>query len=124
MKTGKPTVRTIAVTVTNVNEAPNTVADNNYLIGEAAILDTSGSATIEGVLFNDSDPENDPLTVTQINGASFTPGTPIVLNSTGGTSGDTLTMNSQWRIHLQYQQRVSGTGRHATSDRHLHLHGR
>ncbi|MFP8781509.1 Ig-like domain-containing protein, partial [Hydrogenophaga sp. RWCD_12] len=34
-------------------------------------------------LTNDSDPENEPLTITQINGSPIVPGTPVVINDPG-----------------------------------------
>ena len=61
----------ISVTVTDANEAPVAVVDN--------IVTSEDTIFAGNVLTNDSDPETDPLTVTLINGAAYTPGVTVVL---------------------------------------------
>ena len=65
---------------TRANEAPGAVADN---FSTAYITAVSGNVT-----GNDSDPEGQALTVSSINGSSYSVGTPIAL------AGGTLTMTS------------------------------
>ncbi len=70
---------TLVITVTPLNDPP-TATDNTNTTDEDTpvsgnvITDNSGPGI-------DADPENDTLTVTQIDGAAYTPGTPVTLAS-------------------------------------------
>ncbi|MGI9424532.1 MAG: tandem-95 repeat protein, partial [Hyphomicrobiaceae bacterium] len=70
---------TSTITVVPQNDSPdatdntNTVSEDSFVSGNS-ITDDSGSGV-------DSDPEGDALTVSQVNGAAFTPGIPIALAS-------------------------------------------
>jgi hypothetical protein len=44
-------------------------------------------------LTNDSDPEAQPLTITEVNGSPITPGTPVVINDPSGTPVGELVLN-------------------------------
>ena len=72
-------IQTIAINVTPVNDAPVAVADS-YTTNENAILSVPVGT---GLLGNDTDVDNahTALVVTQINGATYTPGQPITLAS-------------------------------------------
>jgi hypothetical protein len=63
---------TVTITVNSVNDPPVAVADT-YSVAEDNVLAPSAGT---GVLANDTDPENDPLTAQQVSGpthaASFT----------------------------------------------------
>ncbi|GGG05039.1 hypothetical protein GCM10010924_37030 [Rhizobium wenxiniae] len=65
----------VTINIGAVNDAP-VPADDTFAIDE------DGSATID-VLANDSDPDNDALTVTAINGQAISAGNPVAV--TGGT---------------------------------------
>ncbi len=67
------------ITVVPVNDAPVATDNTNSVVEGATvsgnmITDDSGAGT-------DSDPEGDTLAVTEVNGATFTPGVPVVLAS-------------------------------------------
>ncbi|MCU7842525.1 MAG: DUF4347 domain-containing protein [Candidatus Thiodiazotropha sp. (ex Monitilora ramsayi)] len=70
---------TSTITVNPQNDGPtatnntNTVSENGFVSGNV-ITDDSGSGI-------DSDPEGDPLQVTQVDGGAYTPGLPVTLAS-------------------------------------------
>ncbi|MEL0587155.1 MAG: tandem-95 repeat protein [Candidatus Thiodiazotropha sp. (ex. Lucinoma kazani)] len=72
-------VATTTITVNPLNDSPvatdntNTVSENSFVSGNA-ITDDSGSGI-------DSDPEGDVLQVSQVEGAAYTPGLPVILAS-------------------------------------------
>src|SRR5690606_38977987 len=68
---------TITVTVNGLNDAPDAV-DESFTTDE----DTSVNIPVLG---NDSDPEGDPLTVSEIDGQPAVVGTPVTLTDGSGT---------------------------------------
>ncbi len=74
------------IRVVSVNDAPVAQDDAETLAENASLSD---SVLVDNGAGADSDPEGDPLTVTLVNGATFTSGTPITL-----PSGARLTMNA------------------------------
>jgi Bacterial Ig domain len=70
----------ILITITPVNDAP-TAVDDNYTMPEDGTAITLTPLTT-GL---DTDPENDTLTVNNINGTSIVAGTPVSIPVTGGT---------------------------------------
>jgi len=74
---------TVTITVNGVNDAPVAV-DDAFETGENAVL----NVTAPGVLQNDSDPEMDPLDVTEVNGTAADVDAQITL-----PSGALLTLN-------------------------------
>ncbi len=72
---------TVTVTVTGTNDAPVAVMDE-YTADEDVPSD------LGNVLGNDSDPENDPLTVSEVNGDPAGVGTPVA-----GDNGGLVTIN-------------------------------
>ncbi|MEM7252470.1 MAG: LamG-like jellyroll fold domain-containing protein, partial [Pseudomonadota bacterium] len=69
----------VTINVTGTNDAPIATADaysttEDSIVNGNAITDDTGSGA-------DSDPDGDPFTVTQVNGAAYTPGSPIALGS-------------------------------------------
>ncbi|WP_374667907.1 tandem-95 repeat protein, partial [Ramlibacter sp.] len=82
---------TVSVTVTAVNDPPTTVADA-YTLPEST---TSTITALAGVKANDSDPEGDTFSVTQV--ATTSGGTIIPVNGTNvvtTTLGGTVVMNA------------------------------
>ncbi len=77
--------QTFTITVTNVNEAPTTVADTDTTTEDAEL-----TAAAPGVLGNDADPDSgDGKTVVAVNGNAASVGTPITM-----ASGALLTLNA------------------------------
>ena len=86
---GEESSATVNITVNGKNDAP-VANDDMDAIGELAFTtDENTSFTTGSVLANDSDPEDDPLSVTEVNGITATVGTQITL-----TSGAFLTPNA------------------------------
>ncbi|SEQ24320.1 Ca2+-binding protein, RTX toxin-related [Loktanella sp. DSM 29012] len=69
---------TVTLTVTGTNDGPVAIADN---LGAG---EDDANAVIGNVLGNDTDPENDPLTVSAVNGDSNSVGVPVAADN-GGT---------------------------------------
>ena len=79
---GQPVKATVHVTVTNTDHPPVAVADSfNTVIGSAVKIH---------VLANDSDPDNDPLTVTQVAGHTITAGGAAVAVTGGSVTLDAV----------------------------------
>lgn len=80
---------TVTVTVTGTNDAPVAVQDTDE-------TDQDTIVTLDNVLGNDEDPENDPLTVSEVNGQPANVGQPvpvvggglITINEDGSASFD------------------------------------
>lgn len=75
-------VVTVTISVGAVNDGPNAV-DDTFMTGEDAVLNEPAP----GVLMNDTDPENDPLTVTAFD-ATSTQGASVNVNADGSFSYD------------------------------------
>ena len=75
---------TVTITITGVNDAPVAVDDTDTTDEDTALV---GAAP--GVLGNDTDVEDDPLTVSEVNGETADVGTEITL-----ASGALLTLNA------------------------------
>ena len=85
---GATDTATMTITITGVGAPPNqapTATDDTGSVGEDGTL----SVAANGVLSNDSDPDGDALTVSEVEGASGNVGTQITLGS-----GALLTMNA------------------------------
>ena len=82
------------VTVNAVNDAPE-AADNSATVDEDSSVNVA-------VLNNDSDPENDDLTVTEIDG------TPIVVGETVGVTNATVTLESNGTLTVTPDADFSG----------------
>ncbi|MFB2892387.1 beta strand repeat-containing protein [Aerosakkonemataceae cyanobacterium BLCC-F50] len=67
----------------------NTNPNINPIANPDSITTNEDNAVTFNVLANDSDPNNDPLTITQVNNSALTAGTPITLSS-----GALLTLNA------------------------------
>ena len=72
---------TVTFTVTGTNDAPVEVQDEDATDQDTVI-------TLDNVLGNDSDPDNDDLTVTSVNGEPTNVGTPVA-----GDNGGLITIN-------------------------------
>ena len=79
---GATSSTTVTVTVTGTNDGPTAVADTND-------VSEDGVTPLDNVLGNDTDPENDPLTVAEVNGAPTNVGQPVA-----GTNGGLITINA------------------------------
>ncbi|TXD46292.1 tandem-95 repeat protein, partial [Polaribacter sp. IC073] len=68
---------TLDITVTPINDAPVAVADTNTLLEDSPLIVSAAN----GLLKNDTDTENDPLTVTQftVGGTSYPSGSTVTL---------------------------------------------
>src|SRR5262249_53557918 len=98
------------VTVTNVNEYPPIAFDDNYQMNKGDALQTHNPPNQPyGLLYNDIDPDGDPLHVTRINGATLTPGQALTLPSgatlvvaTDGTFTYTPPLSLEGQDSFQY----------------------
>ncbi|ACV67860.1 beta strand repeat-containing protein [Desulfohalobium retbaense] len=106
---GDTDTATVTIEVTPVNDAPQAL-DNEYStdedssVGGNVITDTGfdDELNVTGV---DSDPENDPLTVTAVNGTAIESGDTITL-----ASGALLTMNSDGTFTYNPNGQFEGLG--------------
>jgi hypothetical protein len=80
-----------------VNDAPNAV-DNTYTVdaGHNANVTFAYGSYIIGVLANDSDAENDAITMTAVNGQALVDGIAVV----NGDNGGVFTVNANGTVHL------------------------
>jgi hypothetical protein len=94
---GEYSTSTVSVTVTGVNDAP-TAVDNTYTVdaGHTANVTFAYGSYIIGVLANDSDAENDAITMTAVNGQALVDGTAVV----NGDNGGVFTVNANGTVHL------------------------
>ncbi|MCP9480330.1 Ig-like domain-containing protein, partial [Shimia sp. CNT1-13L.2] len=67
----------VVITVTGINDAPIAVDDSDSTDEDTAVT--------LAVLTNDSDPENDPITITMVDGQAIAPGGSVVLSGSGAT---------------------------------------
>jgi VCBS repeat-containing protein len=81
---GSTATATLTITVTGVNDAPVAAADAGPVVGEDDVAPTASGYS---VLDNDTDPDAEPLTVTEMNGAAGAIGV-----STAIASGALVTM--------------------------------
>ncbi|SLN16617.1 Ig-like domain-containing protein [Pseudooctadecabacter jejudonensis] len=79
---GGEDTETVTVTITGTNDAPVAVLDEDATDQDTAIV-------LDNVLGNDEDPENDPLTVSEVNGAPLNVGEPVE-----GDNGGTFVINA------------------------------
>ena len=73
---GQEATETVTITVTGTNDAPTAVADTDTTDPDTII-------TLDNVLGNDTDPENDPLTVAQVDGDAANVGQPVAGDNGG-----------------------------------------
>ncbi len=83
---GEMSTATVTVTVTGTNDAPTAVMDS-YTTDEDTVAD------LGNVLGNDTDPENDPLSVSEVNGNPADVGTPVA-----GDNGGLVTINEDGSV--------------------------
>ena len=83
----KSDTATITINILNVNEVTDAV-DDSYSVDEDTTLNVT--LTASGVLANDSDEDNDPLEVTQLNSNALSGGSATDTTDKGGT----VTLNS------------------------------
>ncbi len=83
---GEMSTATVTVTVTGTNDAPTAVMDS-YTTDEDTVTD------LGNVLGNDTDPENDPLSVSEVNGNPADVGTPVA-----GDNGGLVTINEDGSV--------------------------
>ena len=81
---------TVSISVFSVNDAPVAVGDS---VGTTTT--TPINVTAPGVLDNDSDPDNDPLAISSVNGSSANVGTQI------STSHGLVTVNADGSFSYQ-----------------------
>ncbi|MBD9387908.1 tandem-95 repeat protein [Agrobacterium sp. AGB01] len=86
---------TVTIQIAAVNDAP--VVNNDTFA-----IDEDGSVTID-VLANDSDPDNDPLTITAINGQAITAG------NTVSVTGGTVTLNANGTLTFTATPNYNGS---------------
>ncbi|MEJ6398959.1 Ig-like domain-containing protein, partial [Yoonia sp. 208BN28-4] len=78
---GETSTAMVTITVTGTNDAPTAVADTDATDQDTAIV-------LDNVLGNDEDPEDDPLTVSEVDGDPANVGQPV-----DGDNGGSFTIN-------------------------------
>ena len=78
---GDTATATVTVTIVSVNDPP-TAVDNSYTTPQ-------DTPVVINPIDGDSDPDSDPISVTQLNGITLTPGTPQTISVPHGTVGKT-----------------------------------
>ena len=101
---GATSTTTVTVTVTGTNDAPTAVADTFD-------ADETDPADLGNVLGNDIDPEDDPLTVSEVNGDPTLVGTPVPADG-----GGLVTINEDGSISFDPNGEFEELGEGETAD--------